>query len=177
MRSRFGFSWDITLLLVIVCFLYVCFDKIIALIAILAVSRDHTNIDMIPLLKDLASMNGDFAKSMVSLVGTFFTIVLAGSLFKGQSEQQLTDNTKEKRGTVISAPSSLDNDNNNGNKVFQQLSNSTTASSSPLLPDETGKESSEGGGSRGGSGETVVQGSPSIKPIPVEKPLITKIRD
>ena len=165
MRSRFGFSWDITLLLVIVCFLYVCFDKIIALIAILAVSRDHTNIDMIPLLKDLASMNGDFAKSMVSLIGTFFTIVLAGSLFKGQSEQQSTDNTKEKRVAVISSPSIPDSENNSKGS---QPSRSTDSNDNLMLEVAEKEPSGDSG---------VPQGNPSIKPVPVEKPLITKIRD
>lgn len=91
MRSKLLFGWDITLLLVIVAFLYVCFDKVCTVVAIIAVSKSgQAGVDMNAMVKELASMNGDFAKTMISLVGTFFTIVLAGNLFKNQQ-----DNDKE----------------------------------------------------------------------------------
>jgi len=60
-------------------------------VAIIAVSKSgQAGVDMNAMVKELASMNGDFAKTMISLVGTFFTIVLAGNLFKNQQ-----DNDKE----------------------------------------------------------------------------------
>lgn len=84
MKSKLVFSWDITLLLVIASFVYVCFDKVIALLALMAVSRDHPTMDMVPLLNNLTSLNGGYSEKLMGLVGTFFTIVLAGNMFKNQ---------------------------------------------------------------------------------------------
>ena len=84
MKTKLLFSWDITLLLVIASFVYVCFDKVIGLLALMAVSRDHPSMDMVPLINNLTSLNGGYSEKLMGLVGTFFTIVLAGSLFKSQ---------------------------------------------------------------------------------------------
>jgi len=84
LKSKLVFSWDITLLLVIASFVYVCFDKVIALLALMAVSRDHPTMDMVPLLNNLTSLNGGYSEKLMGLVGTFFTIVLAGNMFKNQ---------------------------------------------------------------------------------------------
>jgi hypothetical protein len=91
MKTKLLFSWDITLLLVIASFIYVCFDKVIGLLALMAVSRDHPSMDMIPLLNNLTNLNGGYSEKLMGLVGTFFTIVLAGNLFK--SQQQSPDST------------------------------------------------------------------------------------
>lgn len=100
MRSKLLFGWDITLLLVIVAFLYVCFDKICAVIAIIAVAKSgQSGVDVNSMIKELVGMNGDFAKTMISLVGTFFTIVLAGNLFKNQQENE--KESKPASGLVI----------------------------------------------------------------------------
>jgi hypothetical protein len=100
MRSKLLFGWDITLLLVIVAFLYVCFDKICAVIAIIAVAKSgQSGVDINSMIKELVGMNGDFAKTMISLVGTFFTIVLAGNLFKNQQESE--KESKPASGLVI----------------------------------------------------------------------------
>ena len=88
MKTKLLFSWDITLLLVIASFVYVCFDKVIGLLALMAVSRDHPTMDMIPLLTNLTNLNGGYSEKLMGLVGTFFTIVLAGSLFKSQQNGQ-----------------------------------------------------------------------------------------
>lgn len=81
MQKKLLFSWDIVLLLIGASFVYCCFDKIVSLIAILVVSNNQ-HVDVIPLLQSLATMNSDFAKTMISLVGTFFTLVIGGQLFK-----------------------------------------------------------------------------------------------
>lgn len=100
MRSKLLFGWDITLLLVIVAFLYVCFDKICAVVAIVAVAKSgQSGVDVNVMIKELVGMNGDFAKTMISLVGTFFTIVLAGNLFKNQQENE--KETKAASGIVV----------------------------------------------------------------------------
>jgi hypothetical protein len=85
MQKKLLFSWDIVLLLIGASFVYCCFDKIVSLIAILVVSNNQ-HVDVVPLLQSLATMNSDFAKTMISLVGTFFTLVIGGQLFKTQQE-------------------------------------------------------------------------------------------
>lgn len=137
MKSKLVFSWDITLLLVIASFVYVCFDKVIALLALMAVSRDHPTMDMVPLLNNLTSLNGGYSEKLMGLVGTFFTIVLAGNMFKNQQgngqEGGGSNSTTSNGGTIQKSSISPPRSNTAVEDSSESKRNEPPSSSQPLI--------------------------------------------
>jgi hypothetical protein len=117
------------MLLVIASFVYVCFDKVIGLLALMAVSRDHPSMDMVPLLNNLTSLNGGYSEKLMGLVGTFFTIVLAGNLFKSQQPNQPTDTVS---GSVENSLPANKKSNERQSDGYNQSVPSSSSLSSPL---------------------------------------------
>jgi len=95
--------------------------------------------DMVPLLNNLTSLNGGYSEKLMGLVGTFFTIVLAGNMFKNQqnnSQEGGGNNSPTSNGGTIQKSSILPA---KSNTTVEDLSesrkpvNETSSSSQPLI--------------------------------------------